>query len=54
MKKVLIISATPVKNGNSELLCGAFAQGATAAGHRVETVHLREKQISFCRAARFA
>lgn len=49
MKRVLIISSTPIKNGNSELLCKAFAKGAEAAGHKVETVHLREKQINFCR-----
>ena len=36
MKKVLIISASPRKNGNSELLCDEFARGAKDAGHEVE------------------
>lgn len=49
MKKVLIFSSTPLKNGNSELLCQAFAQGAEEAGHQVEIVNIREKQINFCR-----
>ena len=30
MKKVLIISASPRKGGNSDLLCDEFARGATA------------------------
>ena len=48
-KKVLIVSSSPRKGGNSETLAGAFANGAREAGHSVEAVHLREKQIGFCR-----
>ena len=48
-KKVLIVSSSPRKNGNSETLADAFANGAQEAGHSVETVRLREKQIGFCR-----
>lgn len=48
-KTILIVSSTPRKNGNSEMLAEAFANGAREAGHNVQTVHLREKQISFCR-----
>ncbi len=48
MKNVLIISSSPRKNGNSETLAAAFAKGATEAENKVETVHLREKQINFC------
>ena len=44
-KKVLIISSSPRKGGNSETLAAAFAEGAQAAGHQAETVYLREKQI---------
>ena len=47
-KKVVIVSSSPRKNGNSETLADAFANGAREAGHSVETVHLREKQIGFC------
>ena len=46
---VLIVSSSPRKNGNSETLADAFAKGAREAGHSVETVHLREKQLGFCR-----
>ena len=35
MKKVLIISASPRKGGNSDLLCDEFARGAAEAGHEV-------------------
>ena len=48
-KTVLIVSSSPRKNGNSETLAEAFAKGAREAGHSVETVHLREKQIGFCK-----
>lgn len=48
-KKVLIISSSPRKGGNSEALAAAFAKGAQEAGNEVETVFLREKQLGFCR-----
>ena len=48
-KRILIISSSPRKDGNSETLAAAFAKGAQEAGHQVETVFLREKQIGFCK-----
>ena len=48
-KKVLILSSSPRKGGNSETLAAAFAKGAQEAGHQVETVYLREKQVGFCK-----
>lgn len=48
-KKVLILSSSPRKGGNSETLAAAFAKGAQEAGHQVETVYLREKQYGFCK-----
>lgn len=48
-KKVLILSSSPRKGGNSETLASAFAKGATDAGHQVETVYLREKNYGFCK-----
>ena len=48
-KSVLIISASPRKNSNSEALALSFAEGAKAAGHAVEFVSLRGKTINFCR-----
>ena len=35
-KKVLILSGSPRKGGNSDILCDEFAKGATEAGHNVE------------------
>ena len=48
-KKVLILSSSPRKGGNSETLAAAFAKGAREADHQVETVYLREKQYGFCK-----
>ena len=44
MKNVLIISASPRKRGNSQLLCEQFAEGARAMGHEVNLVRLAEKK----------
>lgn len=48
-KKVLIISSSPRKSGNSEMLAEAFAKGAREAGHQVDTVYLRQANYSFCK-----
>lgn len=48
-KKILIISSSPRKGGNSETLAAYFAKGAKAAGHNIETIYLREKKFGFCR-----
>ena len=48
-KKVLIVSTSPRMNSNSEALARAFADGATAAGHRAELISLRGKTVNFCR-----
>lgn len=47
-KKVLIISSSPRKGGNSDLLCDRFAAGAREAGHEVEKVFLRNHKINYC------
>ncbi len=49
MKKIVIISSTPRKNGNSELLAESFAKGAKDAGHEVTVIKLRELNYSFCK-----
>ena len=48
-KHVLILSASLRAGSNSEALANAFADGARAAGHMVELVSLRGKNIAFCR-----
>lgn len=49
-KKVLIISSSPRKNGNSEMLCDEMAKGAREAGHQVEKLRLAELNIDYCSA----
>lgn len=48
-KNVLIISTSPRKNGNSETLAEAFAEGAADAGNTVEKISLFDKTITFCK-----
>ncbi len=47
-KKVLIISSSPRKGGNSDILCDAFAEGAREAGHKVERVRIADRKIGYC------
>lgn len=49
-KKVLIISGSPRKGGNLEILCDRFREGAEAAGNTVEKVFLRSLKIGPCMA----
>jgi multimeric flavodoxin WrbA len=49
MKKVLIISTSPRKGGNSDTLAEEFAKGALEAGNEVEKISLADKNIQFCR-----
>jgi multimeric flavodoxin WrbA len=47
-QKVLILSASPRKGGNSDLLCDQFMLGARKAGHKVEKIHVHDCKIKFC------
>ena len=49
-KKVLILSGSPRKNGNSDILCDEFMKGAIEAGNEVEKIRVAEKNIDYCRA----
>lgn len=49
-KKVLILSASPRRKGNSQILCDKFKEGAKDAGHQVKMIRLSEKEIHFCKA----
>lgn len=47
-KKVLILSGSPRKGGNSDLLCDEFMRGAKESGNDVEKYELQAKgDISF-------
>ncbi len=50
MKHVLILSASPRKNGNSDILCHQFMRGAQDAGHKTELITLYDRHTEFCRA----
>lgn len=47
-KKVLVISTSLRGNSNSEILAKECERGAKDAGHEVEFVSLRGKEIRFC------
>lgn len=48
MKKVCIISSSPRKNGNSQVLCQQFAKGVKEAGHEVEIIDIGHSYIKPC------
>ena len=47
-KKVLILSSSPRRGGNSDTLCDEFLRGAQEAGHEVEKIFLKDKTIHYC------
>ncbi len=46
-KNVLIISASPRRGGNTDLLADAFVKGATEAGGKVEKIFLPDLDLKF-------
>ena len=49
-KKVLILSGSPRRGGNSDLLCDEFMRGALEAGNQAEKIFLRSKKVAPCNA----
>lgn len=49
-KNVLILSGSPRKGGNSDLLCDEFARGAQEAGNNVEKIRVAAKKVAPCSA----
>ena len=47
-KNVVILSASPRRKGNSDILCDEFMKGATEASHDVEKIFLADKNIKYC------
>ena len=47
-KKVLAISSSPRKGGNSDLLCDRFITGAQESGHHAEKIFFKNKKINYC------
>ncbi|MDR0639888.1 MAG: flavodoxin family protein [Spirochaetaceae bacterium] len=50
MKNIVVITGSPRKGGNSELLAKAFREGAEEAGHNVFLFETRSKKLSPCTA----
>ena len=48
MKKLLLISSSPRRAGNSDLLCDQFMKGAINAGHQAEKIFLAAKKVHYC------
>lgn len=48
--KVFVISASPRKGGNSDVLCDRFLQGARESGHEAEKIRLAEMRLAPCTA----
>ena len=53
MKKILILSGSSRRGGNSDLLCDEFARGARESGHEVEKIRVAAKTIAPCSACYF-
>lgn len=47
-KKVVVLSGSPRRRGNSDILCDRFTEGALEAGHIVEKIFIRDKKINYC------
>jgi multimeric flavodoxin WrbA len=47
-KKVIVLSSSPRRRGNSDLLCDQFTSGAKKAGHHAEKIFLKDKKINYC------
>lgn len=47
-KKVLILSGSPRKGGNSDILCDEFLRGAAESGNEVEKIRVASKKIAPC------
>ena len=48
MKKIVVLSASPRKNGNTSAVADAFAKGASESGNTVTEVVLKDKTIGDC------
>lgn len=49
-KKVLVLSGSPRKGGNSDTLCDQFIIGAKEADNETEKIFLKDKEINYCMA----
>ena len=48
MKKILVLTASARKGGNTDLLCDEFIRGAESMGHSVEKMYVAFMQVNGC------
>ncbi len=48
MKKIIVVTSSPRKGGNSEMLANKFAEGARSAGNQVVQIAVRDLGLQFC------
>lgn len=49
-KNILVLSGSPRRGGNSDLLCDEFIRGAKASGNEAQKIFLKDKKIDYCTA----
>ncbi|MGL5514492.1 MAG: flavodoxin family protein [Sporomusa sp.] len=49
-KKILVLSASPRKGGNSDTLCDQFSKGAKQSGHNTEKIYIHQQKNGWCMA----
>lgn len=47
-KKILVLSASARKGGNSDLLCDQFIKGAVESGNQAEKIFINDLKINYC------
>ena len=47
-KNILVLSSSPRKNGNSDILCDEFIRVAEEKGHKTEKIYVADMKINFC------
>lgn len=50
---ILVVTGSPRKNGNTEIMAEVFAQSSTEAGHQVTIRKLSEKKVNPCIACKY-
>lgn len=48
MKKIVFISSSFRKEGNSETLAKSFAKGASSKGHEIKIINIRDLKLKYC------
>jgi len=47
-KNILVLSSSPRRGGNSDLLSDQFTAGAQEAGNQVEKIFIKDRKINYC------